>query len=214
MSYLTHVRLMAATGALIAASCFAPAERIPARIPTPRPEHTPRASSVSAPRGTASETPAPAFAVKPPVPKVFADGKSYALELRGATLAQAFEMVGTMGRVNLVLQGDFSEPAAGAMPEVTLQSALATLCTTHDCTVTESAGVWIVERSDPDRAQSRTFDLKNVAAQTLEAEVKALLGTDARVVVNPSSNVIFTSGKAERFDEVAAYLARVDRRER
>ncbi len=211
----THRRRFAAVSALaFAPSCWSPVEHVPARPVPTRAQHLDRVVPAAASRGTPAPAAAPVKPVPAEVPEVFADPKGYALELRGASLAQAFEMLGTMGRVNLVLQGDFGEPVAGAMPEVTLQSAFATLCRTHDCTVERNGAVWVVERADPSRDQVRTFELRNVPAQSLAAELKALLGDEASVVVNPGSNVIWASAPAERLDRAAEYVARVDRRER
>jgi general secretion pathway protein D len=119
-----------------------------------------------------------------------------------------------MGNVNLMLLGDFKEPVAGAFPNVRLQSAFATLCDVHDCRVQERNGIWMVSRADPGREETRIFELKNVTAASVEPQLKALLGTSAIVVTNPSRNVISATATADRLGQADKFVATVDRLDR
>ncbi len=196
---------------LLLAGAFGCAASARARLhPMPKPP----ADRFVADKPAAAKQEAPVVAPRPPIPVVFTDEKPYALELRGAELAQAFDMLGAMGGANLMLLGDFREPVAGAFPAVTLQSAFATLCEVHDCRVEEKGGIWRVSRTDPGREETRLFELKNVTAQSVEAQIKALLGSSAIVVTNPARNVISATATADRLGEAQRFLGAVDRLDR
>jgi type II secretory pathway component GspD/PulD (secretin) len=176
-----------------------PPERPPIREPAAR---------------AAQQEPPAAPARRQEIPLVFRDEGTYSLELRGAELAQAFHMIGAMGGVNLLLLGDFKEPVAGAFPGVRLQSAFATFCDVHDCRVQERNDIWMVSRADPAREETRLFELENVTAQSVEGQLKTLLGTSSTVVVNPGSNVISATASADRLGQAERFLAAVDRLDR
>jgi type II secretory pathway component GspD/PulD (secretin) len=154
--------------------------------------------------------PAPVAAKKGEVPVVVSDDKAYSLELRGAELGQAFDLIAGMANLNLVRVGDFSPPVAASFPSVKLQSAIATLCDVHGCTIEKQGDVWRVTRADPAREERRLFQLHNVTAATVEPQLKTLLGDDAVVVTNPSSNVVHVQAASGKLDEAKRYLDAVD----
>jgi len=203
-SHLPRVLLAASAAAAI--GCSAPA-RARLHAVKPPPVRPPRAAP-------AAPAAAPVPAARPEVPVVFSDGSTYTLELRGAELAQAFNLLGAMGGVNLMLLGDFKEPIAGTFPAVKLQSAFATLCEVHACRVQDRDGIWMVSRADPAREETRLFELKNVTAQSVETQIRALLGTGAGVVTNPARNVIWATATADRLGEAERFLEKVDRLDR
>ena len=170
---------------------------------------TPQEALPAAPEGpTPGTEPAPA-----PFPTVFTDAQPHALQLRSAELGQALRLLAETGGVNLVLMGDFHQVVELDLPEVPLQVALELLCGAYDCRVEARDGLVVVSREDPNRADTRVFELQSISAAAVQPELQVLVG-DTGLVVNPARNVVMVTAPEPRLREVATYLASVDRPER
>lgn len=148
------------------------------------------------------------------IPVVIRDEAVHSLELRGAELGQAFNLIAGMAGLNLVLVGDFSPTVAASFPAVRLQSAFASLCDVHDCEVEPQGDILRISRPDPGRPETRIFELENVAVATVEPQVKSMLDEGAIVVGNPSNNVLHVSSTPDMIRRAADWLDAVDRTEK
>lgn len=167
---------------------------------------------------TEAEIPPQPPAVEPErmvVPVVVDDPKPYGLNLRDAELGQALLLVGEMAGINVVLDGDFSEPVRMTLPAVTLQAALETLVRTYACVLEagEDDGIVVVHREDPLAVRSQVFVLHSTSAAEIQPQLASLVGETA-VVVNTSRNVVMVTASAAKIRDVAAYLLAVDRPDR
>jgi len=147
---------------------------------------------------------------KAPLPPLFTDATPRSLQLRDAELGQALRLIAGTGGLNLVLDGDFSQPVDLDLPELPLQDAFDLLVRTYDCDVTLEDGVVLVHRDDPARVETRVYTILSISAATLQPELAPIVGA-AALVVNPARNVILVTASQSKLREVEAYLAAVDR---
>jgi type II secretory pathway component GspD/PulD (secretin) len=160
-------------------------------------------------------TPEPAVAppAPAPIPQLFRDATPRSLQLRDAELGQALRLIAATGGINLVLDGDFSQPVDLDLPELPLQAAFELLARTYACDVTLNDGVVLVHRDDPARVETRVFALQYIPALTVQPELVPIVGT-AAVVVNAARNVLLVTATESKLRDVATYLAAVDRPDR
>lgn len=152
--------------------------------------------------------------VGPPLPQLIGDQTPYALQLRSAELSQALMLIAEMGSLNLMLEGDFSIPVQLNLPAVGLQAALEMLVAAYGCSVEVVAGdIVLVRRRSPNERQSRVFVLQSLNASEIEAQLVAMLGSEA-VVVNTQRNVVLVNADRAAISLVETYLAAVDRPQR
>jgi type II secretory pathway component GspD/PulD (secretin) len=149
-----------------------------------------------------------------PVPLLVEDRTPFGFSLRDAELGHALLMLGEQAGLNVVLDGEFSEPVRMSLPGVRIQSALETLVRTYDCTLEVTDDIVIVRRQDPSALQSRVFILNSTAAIDVQTELSALAGEGAIVVVNAEANVVMVTAPASVLRDVEAYVAAVDRPDR
>lgn len=147
------------------------------------------------------------------IPVLVTDEQPYGLTLRDAELGQALLLLGEMAGLNLVLDGQFSEPVRLSLPGVRLQSAIETLVRTWGCTLDVQGDVIVVRREDPAARRSQVFVLQSASAADVASQVAALAGTDG-MVVNPGRNVLMVTAPAARVRDVEAYLQAVDQPDR
>ncbi len=145
-----------------------------------------------------------------PIPVLFADPTPRSLQLRDAELGQALRLIAGTGGLNLVLDGDFSQPVDLDLPELPLQAAFELLVRTYGCTVSQADGVVLVQREDPARVETRVYSILSISAASLQPELVPIVGANA-LVVNPARNVILVTAPQAKLREVEAYLAAVDR---
>ncbi len=140
--------------------------------------------------------------------------EEFSFELRGATLANAFDLIAETAGVNFLLNGNFSETVDVSLIKVTINQALSVLCSAHDCDVVESGGVFIVSRDDANELLTRIFRLHSVSAASLEEHVDEMVGEQGRVIVNKESDIITVTSSRHTLDDVEAYLRSIDRTEK
>jgi type II secretory pathway component GspD/PulD (secretin) len=149
-----------------------------------------------------------------PIPVLVDDVTPYGFSLRDAELGHALLLLGEQAGLNVVLDGEFSEPVRMSLPGVRIQSALETLVRTYGCTLEITEDIVIVRREDPTALQTRVFVLNSTAAADLSEELGTLAGDDGTVVVNAESNVIMVHASASVVRDVEAYVNAVDRPDR
>ena len=142
------------------------------------------------------------------------DDTLYSFELRGATLANAVNMIGDTGGVNLLLEGDFSEIIDASLPGVTINRALSKLLSVHRCSILRDGDIFVISHDDPLEIQTRIFQLQSVPVTAIGESLKAFVGENGAIVVDIGSNVISVTATARALDDVDAYLGSIDRQEK
>lgn len=138
----------------------------------------------------------------------------FSFELRGASLAAAFDMIAETGGVNFLLNGDFSEMVELSLVKVTINQALSALCSAHDCEISQSGAVFVVSKEDARELLTRIFRLNSISASGQEAHLKEMIGSGGAVIVNDQSDVITITSTRNKLDDVEAYLRSVDQCEK
>jgi len=140
--------------------------------------------------------------------------EEFSFELRGATLANALDLIAETAGINFVLNGNFSELVEVSLIKVTIDQALSVLCSAHACDVVESGGIYIVSKDDSEELLTRIFRLNSVSAEGLETHIDELVGEGAVVIANNESDVITVTAPRNKLDDVGAYLRSIDRCEK
>lgn len=151
---------------------------------------------------------------QPPVvyPQLVADDAPHSVQLRGARLGEALLLIADLAGLNLVLDGDFSQPVQISLPSVGLQQALVSLLDTYGCGVEVLGDVVRVQRTSPSSIHSRILTLSSARVADLTLPLATLVG-DQQLVVDPARNVVMVNGSREDIQRAEAFLAAVDRPE-
>ncbi len=143
-----------------------------------------------------------------------AGGEVFSFELRGATLANAVNMIADMADINLLLDGDFSDRIEASFNQVDLSKAFSSLCYVHKCNVQKEEGVYVVSRSSTTESQTELFQLASIPAKDIAEDLASLVGEDGTVVVNESSNIVVVTAPRSVVKKVRKFVNSVDTSER
>jgi type II secretory pathway component HofQ len=176
---------------------------------TGEPEIAPAAQSVPA-GGQAQPERTP-----PREPPHIGDDVPRELELRGAALSEALHLIASMAGLNIYLDADLSQAVDASFPSVTLDDALSVLLARNGLElVEEPPGVYWVTRNDGSEAAMARFQLGSANGADLVENLKALVGSDTVLVVDPDQNFLIVRGRQRDVDAVGEYLSGADRLKR
>ncbi|MCC7011356.1 MAG: type II secretion system protein GspD [Planctomycetes bacterium] len=206
--------------ALLLESCATPRQSAPADepldAPAPREADVSAVEAASAPSLPRRQTP---VALQEPslaelVPELNADTHNYTIELRGVSLAQALGTIGELGKLNLMLVGDFADVVDISFPGVRLSGALEVLLERYGAHLERTAGICTVTRRAPNESRTEVFTLSSIPASELEAQLQTIAGTGAQVVVNATRNIVMVTANESALQDVRDWLAAVDKNQR
>jgi len=145
---------------------------------------------------------------------IIKNNETFNVELRQADLNKAFNLIGEMGKVNFLYEGDFTERIGVSFPDVLLDDALHSLLKHHRCTIRSEGGMFVISRTDPDALLSHIFHLKSISAVAYKENLETLLGSTWPPVITPEGNAVMLTAPPQVLKMVAKYLDSVDQPER
>ncbi|MBU0756301.1 MAG: hypothetical protein KJ645_14260 [Planctomycetes bacterium] len=145
---------------------------------------------------------------------IFASKEPYSLELRGAGMDHALNLIAEMGGINLFLEGDFSDPIEVSFPGVRLDDAFKTLLENHKCTMELRDGVYVIKRPDAGNYLSHIFTLQSASSPDLQENLQTILGADQKPILSPEGDKVMITAPPETILRVAQYLDSVDQPEK
>lgn len=149
-----------------------------------------------------------------PAEGIFKSQETYALELRGADLDHALNLIAEMGEANIFLEGDYSDPVDASFPKIKLDDAFRLLLEKYNCTLEHRDGITMVTRVDPQTRRSHIFTLRSASSPDLEANLSTLLGDEDEAVLSPEGDKVMVNVSTESLKRVAIYLDSVDQPEK
>lgn len=145
---------------------------------------------------------------------IFDNKQPFTIELREADLGSAFNLIGEMGKVGFLYDGDFSDPVGVSFNHVRLDDAFRTLLDHYKCTVSNKNGMYLISRFDPYAFLSHIFHLRSVSAMAYRENIETLLGSECKPVITPEGNAVMLTATLEIIERLAMYLDSVDQPER
>jgi type II secretory pathway component GspD/PulD (secretin) len=169
-----------------------------------------------------SELPGPApersvDGVAPPayVQPVVGGDERLQVEFRDAPLGQVIHFLADRAGINIYLDAEATERVDVSFKSITLDDALHALLARNGRRLVESPpGVFWIERNDGSQAAVRSFTAHSISAETVLANLRALVAASTTVIVEPTQNLIVVRGTQADIDLVSDYLARADRTQR
>ncbi|KAA3606729.1 MAG: hypothetical protein DWQ01_17080 [Planctomycetota bacterium] len=160
-----------------------------------------------------------AMGVPDPLPEVeipsIGDQRRYSFEFRDISLSQALHFIAQQAEINIYLDSGLDQPVDASLPSVTFDEALAVLLKRNGMKLVEDPpGVYWVDQADGNQEASVSFQVQSINAADIEANLKALVGEEAVVIVDGSQNRIMVRGRQKDLDLIRDYLKSVDRLQR
>ena len=185
---------------------LAPVERVHVALAEDQPQHL-----SSEPRALADAIPAAAPPAPYVAPRIGGDEKLQ-VEFRGANLSQVVHFIADRAGVNVYLDPGIDRQVDVSFPSISLDDALqAVLARNGMQLIEEPASVYWIELHDGTELGSASFVVQSIKAGEIEANLKALMGLDTKLVVDSSQNLVVVRGAQSDIDTVRDYLARADR---
>ena len=147
-----------------------------------------------------------------PIATPIGDDTRYPFDLRGVPVAEAIHLIAAKAGVNIYLNSGLYDPVDANFPSITLDQALGVILTQNGLSLVEDPpGIYWVERRDGTQIETAMFQLESINALDVSANLEALIGDSAEVVVDANQNLILVRGSGADVDFIGQYLEQVDK---
>lgn len=136
-------------------------------------------------------------------------------QMRDTPLGLAIHMIAEKAGVNIYLDASLDREVDAAFPAVTVDNALHALLDRNGLRLMEDPpGMFWVAPSDGSQAEVARFRVRSIDADSIRADLEALVSSETAVVVNAEQNFVLVDGTAHDVELVGTYLESVDRLKR
>lgn len=150
----------------------------------------------------------------PKVELTFANQEKISIEFRDLSLEQAFNQIVEKEKLNLIYEGNFSEPVMISFPEITLKEAFHALMEIYQCHLENRNSLLVMVRADAGAPMTHLFTLKSTNAQTVLPTLQTVINQTTGMAPSPEGTDLMITAPYETLELAAKYLDAVDKPEK